>query len=154
RLGQTFLGEKPPRAGSKIGTQAGVTSPPGGHTLPQINAANSINATLYKHLQFNFIRRIPPARGIVPPAPTPCVTASFPPKTVAELIAYAKANPGKVTYASAGTGNANHIAAEMFKMMTGVDMVHVPYRGGAPALIDLVAGRVQVMFADTVTAGE
>src|SRR5262249_23565375 len=99
-------------------------------------------------------RDIAPVGSIVRAPHMLFVTPSFPPKTVVELIAYAKANPGKVTYASAGTGNANHIAAEMFKMMTGVDMVHVPYRGGAPALIDLVAGRVQVMFADTVTAGE
>jgi len=154
RLGQTFVVENRPGAGSNIGTEVVVTAPPDGYTLLLINAANSINATLYKHLNFNFMRDIAPVGSIVRAPHMLFVTPSFPPKTVVELIAYAKANPGKVTYASAGTGNANHIAAEMFKMMTGVDMVHVPYRGGAPALIDLVAGRVQVMFADTVTAGE
>ena len=95
-----------------------------------------------------------PVGGLVRAPHVMFVTPSFPAKTVAEFIAYAKANPGKVNYASAGTGNANHITAEMFKMMTGIDMVHVPYRGGAPALIDLVGGQVQVMFADTLTAGE
>src|SRR5262249_6780380 len=119
-----------------------------------INAGNAINATLYQKLNFDFIRDIAPVGSIIRAPHMLFVTPSFPPKTVAELIAYAKANPGKINYASAGVGNANHITAEMFKMMTGIDMQHVPYRGGAPALIDLVGGRVQVMFADTLTAGE
>jgi len=131
-----------------------VTSPHDGYTLLQINAGNTINATLYKNLNFNFIRDIAPVGSLVRAPHVMFVTPPFPPKTVAEFIAYTKASPGKVSYASAGTGNANHISAEMFKMMTGVDMVHVPYRGGAPALIDLVGGRVQMMFADTLTAGE
>ena len=131
-----------------------MTSPHDGYTLLQINAGNTINATLYKNLNFNFIRDIAPVGSLVRAPHVMFVTPPFPPKTVAEFIAYTKASPGKVSYASAGTGNANHISAEMFKMMTGVDMVHVPYRGGAPALIDLVGGRVQMMFADTLTAGE
>jgi tripartite-type tricarboxylate transporter receptor subunit TctC len=154
QLGQSFVVENRPGAGSNLATEAVVTAPPDGYTLLLINAGNAINATLYKHLSFNFIRDITPVGSLIRAPHMLFVTPSFPPKTVAELIAYAKANPGKVSYASAGTGNANHVAAEMFKMMTGTEMVHVPYRGGAPALIDLVGGRVQVMFADTLTAGE
>src|SRR5215470_9196676 len=154
QLGQPFVVENRPGAGSNLGTEAVVTAAPDGYTLLQINAGNAINATLYKHLNFNFIRDIAPVASLVRAPHVMFVTPSFPPRTVAELIAYAKANPGQVSYASAGTGNANHISAEMFKMMTGIDMVHVPYRGGAPALIDLVGGRVQVMFADTLTAGD
>ena len=115
------------------------------------NAGNAINATLYHKLKFNFIRDLVPVAGVVRAPHVLFVAPSFPVKTVAELIAYAKANPGKINFASAGTGTANHIAAEMFKMMTGVDMVHVPYKGGAPAITDLLSGRVQVMFADVVT---
>ena len=154
RLGQPFVVENRAGAGSNLGTEAVVTSPHDGYTLLQINAGNTINATLYKNLNFNFIRDIAPVSSLVRAPHVMFVTPPFPPKTVAEFIAYTKASPGKVSYASAGTGNANHISAEMFKMMTGVDMVHVPYRGGAPALIDLVGGRVQMMFADTLTAGE
>ncbi len=154
QLGQSFVVENRPGAGSNLATEAVVTAPPDGYTLLLINAGNAINATLYKKLSFNFIRDIVPVGSLIRAPHMLFVTPSFPPKTVAELIAYAKANPGKVSYASAGTGNANHVAAEMFKMMTGIEMVHVPYRGGAPALIDLVGGRVQVMFADTLTAGE
>jgi tripartite-type tricarboxylate transporter receptor subunit TctC len=154
RLGQPFVVENRPGAGSNLGTEAVVTAPPDGYTLLQINAGNTINATLYKHLNFNFIRDIAPVGSLVRAPHVLFVAPSFPPKSVAEFIAYAKGHPGKVTYASAGTGNANHISAEMFKMMTGIDMVHVPYRGGAPALIDLAGGRVDVMFADTLTAGE
>ena len=154
QLGQPFVVENRPGASSNLGTEAVVSAAPDGYTLLQINAGNAINATLYKHLNFNFIRDIAPVASLVRAPHVMFVTPSFPPRTVAELIAYAKANPGQVSYASAGTGNANHISAEMFKMMTGIDMVHVPYRGGAPALIDLVGGRVQVMFADTLTAGD
>jgi tripartite-type tricarboxylate transporter receptor subunit TctC len=154
QFGQPFVVENRPGAGSNLGTEAVISAAPDGYTLLQINAGNAINATLYKHLNFNFIRDIAPVASLVRAPHVMFVTPSFPPRTVAELIAYAKANPGQVSYASAGTGNANHISAEMFKMMTGIDMVHVPYRGGAPALIDLVGGRVQVMFADTLTAGD
>ncbi len=154
RLGQPFVIENKPGAGSNLGTEAVVTAPPDGYTLLLINAGNAINATLYSKLNFNFIRDIVPVGSIVQAPHVMFVTPSLPPRTVAEFIAYAKSNPGKVNYASAGVGNANHIAAEMFKMMTGVDMVHVPYRGGAPAVLDVVAGQVQVIFADTLTAGE
>jgi tripartite-type tricarboxylate transporter receptor subunit TctC len=154
RIGQPFVIENKPGAGSNLGTETVVTAPPDGYTLLLINAGNAINATLYQRLNFDFVRDIVPVGSIVRAPHVMFVTPSFPPKTVAEFIAYAKANPGKVDYASAGTGNANHISAEMFKMMTGVDMQHVPYRGGAPALLDLVGGRVQVMFADTLTAGQ
>ncbi len=153
-LHQAFVVENKPGAGSNLGTEAVVTAAPDGYTLLQINAGNAINATLYKHLNFNFIRDIEPVGSIVQAPHVMFVTPSFPAKTVAEFIAYAKANPGKVNYASAGVGNANHISAEMFKMMTGIDMVHVPFKGGAPAVLALVAGQVQVMFADTLTAGE
>jgi tripartite-type tricarboxylate transporter receptor subunit TctC len=154
RLGQSFVVENKPGAGSNLGTELVVNAAPDGYTLLQINAGNAINATLYKHLNFNFIRDIEPVCSIVQAPHVMFVTPSFPAKTVAEFIAYAKANPGKVNYGSAGAGNANHISAEMFKMMTGVDMVHVPFNGGAPAVLALVAGQVQVMFADTLTAGE
>jgi tripartite-type tricarboxylate transporter receptor subunit TctC len=153
-LRQAFVVENKPGAGSNLGTEAVVTAAPDGYTLLQINAGNAINATLYKNLNFNFIRDIEPVGSIVQAPHVMFVTPSFPAKTVAEFIAYAKANPGKINYASAGVGNANHISAEMFKMMTGIDMVHVPFKGGAPAVLALVAGQVQVMFADTLTAGE
>jgi tripartite-type tricarboxylate transporter receptor subunit TctC len=154
RLNQPFIIENKPGAGSNLGTEAVVTAAPDGYALLLINAGNAINATLYKHLNFNFIRDIEPVGSIVQAPHVMFVTPSLPVKTVAEFIAYAKANPGKVNFASAGAGNANHISAEMFKMMTDVDMVHVPFNGGAPALLALVAGQVQVMFADTLTAGE
>ncbi len=154
KLGQSFVIENKPGAGSNLGTQTVVNAAPDGYALLLINAGNAINATLYKHLDFDFIRDIEPVCSIVQAPHVMFVTPSLPVKTVAEFIAYAKANPGKVNYGSAGVGNANHISAEMFKMMTGVDMVHVPFNGGAPALLALVAGQVQVMFADTLTAGE
>jgi tripartite-type tricarboxylate transporter receptor subunit TctC len=153
-LGQAFVIENKPGAGSNLGTETVVTAAPDGYTLLLINAGNAINATLYQHLSFDFIRDIEPICSIVEAPHVMFVTPSFPAKTVAEFIAYAKANPGKVNYASAGAGNANHISAEMFKMMTGVNMVHVPFNGGAPAVLALVSGHVDVMFADTLTAGE
>ena len=151
RLGQPFVIENRPGGGTNIGTEAVATAPPDGYTLLVANAGNAINATLYHKLKFNFIHDLVPVAGVVRAPHVLFVTPSFPAKTVGELIAYAKANPGKVNYASAGTGTANNIAAEMFKMMTGVDMVHVPYKGGAPAIIDLLSGQVQVMFADVLT---
>jgi tripartite-type tricarboxylate transporter receptor subunit TctC len=151
RLGQPFVVENRPGGGTNIGTEMVATAPPDGYTLLVANAGNAINATLYHKLKFNFIHDLVPVAGLVRAPHILFVTPSFPAKTVAELIAYAKAHPGKVNYASAGVGTANHIAAEMFKMMTGVDMVHVPYKGGAPAIVDLMSGQVQVMFADVLT---
>ncbi len=153
-LGQAFIIENKPGAGSNLGTEFVVTAAPDGYTLLLINAGNAINATLYQHLSFDFIRDIEPICSIVEAPHVMFVTPSFPANTVAEFITYAKANPGKVNFASAGTGNANQLSAEMFKMMTGVDMVHVPFNGGAPALLALASGHVQMMFADTLTAGE
>jgi tripartite-type tricarboxylate transporter receptor subunit TctC len=150
-LGQPFVIENRPGGGTNIGTEAVATAPPDGYTLLVANAGNAINASLYHKLNFNFLRDLVPVAGVVRAPHVLFVTPSFPAKTVEELIAYAKANPGKINYASAGTGTANHIAAEMFKMQTGVDMVHVPYKGGAPAIIDLLSGQVQVMFADVLT---
>lgn len=151
RLGEPFIVENRPGGGTNIGTEIVATAPPDGYTLLVANAGNAINATLYHKLNFNFIHDLVPVAGLVRAPHVLFVTPSFPAKTVSELIAYAKAHPGKVNYASAGTGTANHIAAEMFKMMTGVDMVHVPYKGGAPAIVDLMSGQVQVMFADVLT---
>jgi tripartite-type tricarboxylate transporter receptor subunit TctC len=150
-LGQPFVIENRPGGGTNIGTEAVATAPPDGYALLVANAGNAINATLYQKLSFNFIHDLVPVAGLVRAPHVLFVTPAFPAKTVEELIAYAKANPGKINYASAGTGTANHIAAEMFKMMTGVAMVHVPYKGGAPAIIDLLSGQVQVMFADVLT---
>jgi tripartite-type tricarboxylate transporter receptor subunit TctC len=147
RLAQPFVIEMRPGAGGNVGTEAVVSAPPDGYTLLMVNAAPSaINATLYDRLNFNFLRDMAPVGGV---ARTPLilqVTPSFPPRTVPELIAYAKANPGKVNMASAGNGTPPHVAGELFKMMAGVDIVHVPYRGGGPALVDLLGGQVQMMF--------
>jgi tripartite-type tricarboxylate transporter receptor subunit TctC len=154
RLGQAYVIENKPGAGTNLGTDVVVTAAPDGYTLLLINTGNAINATLYQHLSFNFIRDIEPVCSIIQAPHLLFVTPSFPAKTVAEFIAYAKANPGKVNFASAGSGSSNHISAEMFKMMTGVDMVHVPFNGGAPAILAVVSGQVQAMFADTLTAME
>ena len=120
--------------------------PPDGYTLLSVSPSNAINATLYEKLNFNFIRDIAPVAGIIRAANVMVVNPSVPAKTVPEFIAYAKANPGKLNMASGGNGTSQHVAGELFKMMTGVDMVHVPYRGAAPALTDLLGGQVQVMF--------
>jgi tripartite-type tricarboxylate transporter receptor subunit TctC len=154
QLGKQFIVEDRPGAGSNIGTEVVVNAPPDGYTLLLVNSANAINATLYDMLNFNFIRDITPVASIGRAPLVMEVNPSLPAKTVPEFIAYAKANPGKISMASAGTGNSSHVAGELFKMMTGVDMVHVPYRGAAPALTDLIAGQVQVMFGDTLTAKE
>jgi tripartite-type tricarboxylate transporter receptor subunit TctC len=153
-LGQAFVVENKPGAGSNLGTETVVGAAPDGYTLLLVNAGNAINATLYQHLNFDFIRDIEPVCSTVQAPHVLFVTPSFPARTVAEFIAYAKANPGKVNFASAGAGSANHVSAEMFKMMTGIDMVHVPFNGGAPAVLALVSGQVQAMFADTLTASE
>jgi tripartite-type tricarboxylate transporter receptor subunit TctC len=147
RLGQAFVIELRPGAGGNVGTEAVVNAPPDGHTLLMVNAAPSaINATLYDKLNFNFLRDMAPVGGVVRTPLILQVTPSFSPRTVPELIAYAKANPGKVNMASAGNGTPPHVAGELFKMMAGVDIVHVPYRGGGPALVDLLGGQVQMMF--------
>ena len=147
RLGQQFIVENRPGAASNIATEAVVNAPPDGYTLLVVTSVNAINATLYDKLSFNLIRDIAPVASIHREPFLVEVNPSVPVKTVPELIAYAKANPANINMASAGIGSGNHIAGELFKMMTGVTFVHVPYRGAGPALVDLLGGQVQVMFA-------
>jgi len=154
RLGQQFVIENRLGAGSNIATEAVVNAAPDGYTLLLVTPANAINATLFDNLKFNFIRDIIPVAGIVRMPVVMEVHPSFPARSVPEFIAYAKANPGKVNMASAGIGTPSHLAGELFKMMTGVDMVHVPYRGVAPALSDLLGGQVQVIFTSTASTIE
>jgi tripartite-type tricarboxylate transporter receptor subunit TctC len=149
RLGQPFIIDNRPGAGTNIGTEAVVRAPPDGHTLLLVNSANAINATLYDKLNYNFIRDIAPVASISRGPNVMVVHPSLPAKSVPELIAYAKANPGKLSMASGGIGSGSHVAGELFKMMAGVNMVHVPYRGVAPALTDLLGGQVQVMAASS-----
>ena len=149
RLGQSFIIENRPGAGSNIGTEAVVRAPPDGYTLLLVNSANAINATLHEKLSFNFIRDIVPIASIMRQPIVLLVNCSVPANSVPEFIAYAKANPGKLNMASAGDGTPSHLAGELFKMMTGVDMVQVPYRGVAPALTDLLGGQMQVLFTST-----
>jgi tripartite-type tricarboxylate transporter receptor subunit TctC len=146
RLGQQFVIENRPGAGTNIGTEAVVRAPADGYTLLVIATANATNATLYDKLNFNFMRDIAAVAGIMRVPNVVEVHPSFPVKTLPELIAYAKANPGKINHASAGIGTASHMAGELFKAMAGLQMVHVPYRGNAPALTDLLAGQVQLGF--------
>jgi tripartite-type tricarboxylate transporter receptor subunit TctC len=146
RLGQPFIIESRPGAGTNIGTEAVVRAPPDGYTLILVGPPVAINATLYEKLNFNFMRDIAPVASIIRAPFVMEVNPSFPARTVPEFIAYAKANPGKVNMASAGTGSGPHVAGELFKMMAGVNMLHVPYRGSAPALTDLIGGQVQVYF--------
>ncbi len=152
RLGQQFVVETRPGAGGNIATEAVVRSPPDGYMLLLINAQNTINAALYEQLSFDFLRDIAPVAWIDRVPMIMEVTPALPAKTVPEFIAYAKANPGKINMASAGIGGPQHVAGELFKFMAGVDMVHVPYRGTTPAVTDLLAGQVQVMFDVTPTA--
>ena len=151
RLGHPFIIENRPGAGGNVATQAVVNASPDGYTLLLVNAANAINATLYEKLKYDFIRDIAPVAGIMRVPLVLEVNPSLPVKTVPELIAYAKANPAKLNMASAGNGTPQHVSGELFKMMAGVNMTHVPYRGSAPALADLLGGQVQVMF-DTMPA--
>ena len=146
RLGQQVIVENKPGAGTNLAAQSVINAPPDGHTLLFVTPVNAINATLYGGLTFNFIRDIAPVAGIVTVPFVLVVNPALPVKNVAELIAYAKANPGKISMGSAGVGSVPHMAGELFKLMTGVDMLHVPYLGSAPALTDLIAGHVQVMF--------
>jgi tripartite-type tricarboxylate transporter receptor subunit TctC len=146
RLGQQFVIENRPGAGTNIATEMVVRAPPDGYTLLLVSGAHTVNATLYDKLSFNFIRDIAPVAGIVRLLNLMMVNPSVPAKTVPEFIAYAKANPGKINMASPGIGTTPHLAGELFNIMAGLNLVHVPYRGGAPALTDLISGQVQVMF--------
>jgi tripartite-type tricarboxylate transporter receptor subunit TctC len=142
RLGQQFVIDNRPGGGSNIGTEAVVRAPPDGYTLLLVSTTNTINATLYDRLNFDFLRDIAPVAGVLRGPYVMVVNPSVPAKSVPEFIAYAKANARKLSMASAGTGTGTHIAGEMFKLMAGVDMIHVPYRGGGPAFNDLLGGQV------------
>jgi tripartite-type tricarboxylate transporter receptor subunit TctC len=146
RLGQQIVIENRPGAGTNIATEAVVNAAPDGYTLLAASLANAGNATLYDNLKFNFIRDTTPVAGIALDPFVLQVTPSLPVKTIPEFIAYAKAHPGKVNMGSGGIGSGNHLSGEMFKMMAGIDLVHVPYRGAGPAMVDLMGGQVQVMF--------
>ena len=154
RLGQPFIIENRPGATGNIGTEAVVRAPADGHTLLLVVPSNGIAHVLYDKLNFNFIRDTAPVAGISNGPLVMEVNPTVPAQTVPEFIAYAKANPGKINFASPGNGSTIHLCGELFKMMTGVNMVHVPYRGNAPALTDLLAGQVQMMFADTPSSIE
>jgi tripartite-type tricarboxylate transporter receptor subunit TctC len=147
RLGQSFVIENRPGAGGNIGTEAVVNAAADGYTLLLATVPNAVNASLYEKLKFNFIRDIAPIAGIIRVPMVILLNPSVPATTVPEFIGYAKANPGKINMASAGNGSAPHVAGELFKMMAGVDLVHIPYRGQGPALTDLLGGDVQVLFA-------
>jgi tripartite-type tricarboxylate transporter receptor subunit TctC len=146
RLGQQFVIENKPGAGNNIGTEAAVNAQPDGYTLLLVNPANAINATLYRKLSFNFLRDVAPVAGIMRVPNVMEVYPGLPVNTVAEFIAYAKANPGKINWATSGNGTSVHLSGELFKMMAGVDLTHIPYKGSAPALTDMIAGTVQVIF--------
>ena len=149
RLGQPFVIENRPGAGTNIGTEAVVRAPPDGYTFLLVSTSNAINAALYDKLNFNFLRDIAPVAGIIRQPLVMVVNPSVPAKTVHEFTAYAKANPGKINFGSPGIGTPGHVAGELFKMMAGVDLVHVPYRGGGPVMTDLLGGQVQVLFGST-----
>jgi tripartite-type tricarboxylate transporter receptor subunit TctC len=146
KLGQQFIIENKPGAGNNLATEIAAHAPPDGYTVFLVNPANTINASLYKNLSFDFIRDMAPVAGFIRVPNVMEVNPAVPAKTVAEFIAYAKSNPGKVNMASSGVGTSVHLSGALFMMMTGVNLVHVPYRGAAPALTDMLAGHVQVMF--------
>lgn len=152
KLNQQFVIENKPGAGNNVGTESVVNADPDGYTILLVNPANGINASLYSKMNFNFIRDIAPVAGITRSPNVMVVPADFPAKTVAEFIAYAKANPGKINMASSGNGTSVHLSGELFRSMTGIDMVHVPYKGAAPALTDMLGGRVQVIFDNLPSA--
>ncbi len=152
RLGQQFLVENKPGASGNIGTESVAKAPADGYTLLQVVTPHAINAALYSNLTFDFIRDIAPIVCLARLAYVVTVNPSVPVTTIPELITYAKANPGKINYGSAGQGTPQNIACELFKMMTGVNMVHVPYRGGAPAIADLISGQLQLIFAPVAEA--
>jgi tripartite-type tricarboxylate transporter receptor subunit TctC len=154
RLGQPFVIENRPGAASNIGTEAAVNAAPDGYTLLLVGSPNAINTTFYEKLNYNFIRDIAPVASVVRSPQVMEVNPSFPAKTVPEFIAYAKANPGKLNFASPGIGTPSHVSGELFKMMAGLDMVHVPYRGAALALTDMLGGQVQVMFDNPASSIE
>ncbi len=151
RLGQQFVVENRPGAGGNVATELVVRAPADGYMLLLVPAPAAINATLYDNLNFNFIRDIAPVAGILRVPEVMVVNPAVPANTVPEFVAYAKANPGKINMASAGNGTVPHVAGELFKFMTGVDLVRVGYRGGGPALVDLMGGQVQVMFEPTLS---
>jgi tripartite-type tricarboxylate transporter receptor subunit TctC len=152
RLGQQFVIDNRPGGGGNIGTEAVVRAPADGYTLLLVGGFNAVNTTFYDKLNYNFIRDIAPVASIIRTPFVMAVNPTVPAKTVPEFIAYAKTSPGKINYASAGTGTSTHLTGELFKMMAGIDMVHVPYRGGGPAFNDLLAGQVQVFFPTTVSS--
>src|SRR5262252_384989 len=149
RLGQQFIVENRPGGGTNIGTEVVVHAPADGYTLLLVNLTHAINATLYEKLNYNFIRDIAPIAGIVGVSNVVEIHPSVPAKTLPDFIAYAKANPGKINMGSAGNGSSSHMAGELFKMLAGVNLVHVPYRGQGPAMTDLLGGQLQVIFATT-----
>jgi tripartite-type tricarboxylate transporter receptor subunit TctC len=149
RLGQQFIVENRPGGGTNIGTEMVARAPADGYTLLLVNLTHAINATLYEKLNYNFIRDIAPVAAIVGVSNVVEIHPSVPAKTIPEFIAYAKANPGKINMGSAGNGSSSHMAGELFKMMAGVNLVHVPYRGQGPAMTDLLGGQLQVIFATT-----
>src|SRR6266404_3412586 len=154
RLAQPFIVESRPGGGTNIATELVVHAPPDGYTLLVVAPANAINASLYDKLNYNFVRDIAPIAGLIRFPNVMEVNPAVPTKTVPEFITYAKANPGKLNMASSGNGSTIHVSGELFKMMTGVNMVNVPYRGGAPALTDMISGQVQVMFDNVPTCAE
>jgi tripartite-type tricarboxylate transporter receptor subunit TctC len=154
KLGQSFVIENRPGGGTNIATEAVVRAVPNGYTLLLVAPANAVNATLYDKLNFDFLRDTEPVAGIIRFPNVVVVNPSLPINSIPELITYAKANPGKLNMASSGNGSTIHMSGELFKMLTGINMVHVPYRGGAPALTDLIAGQVQVMFDNIPTCAE